>query len=485
MGLSSALSIANTGLSTVSRAAEIVSNNVANATVEGYARQDLALSAQLVGGHSAGVRIDAVIRSQSVQTTAARRQSQSEFGALQTEAQGRSQLASLLGLPGDADALASHMVAFEDALRAAANAPDSTSLLANLADRAGQVVNKLNGISTQTSAVRVGADRSIAQQVETVNMSLKQIESINAQIRMRARSGDTAGLEDERQRLIDQISSIIPIRQLARDGGDVALYSKGGVQLLDGTAKQLSFTPTPVITPDMTLASGALSGLVVNGRPVSIGTGSGQMDGGSLGASFMLRDTIAPLFSARIDSIARDLAERFEDPAIDTTRAPGDAGLFTDAGALSAPANELGLAGRLRLNAIADPTQGGATWRLRDGLGAALPGDAGDAALLVSMIAAIAAPRAPSAGAGIAYSLGAADLAGEITADSFAASHRVETKAAFSSGQFDVLRNRELGETGVNTDRELQNLLLIEQAYAANARVISTVDSLLRTLMEI
>lgn len=485
MGLSSALSIANSGLATVSRAAELVSNNVANATVESYARKELALSPQTVGGQSAGVRVDGVLRAENAQATATRRQTAAEHGAAFVASNGRANLSALLGLPGEAGALASQMVAFEDALRAASNAPDSTSLLANAAQRAGDVVSKLNGISTQTSAVRVAADQSIAQQVETVNSSLKQIESINAQIRMRANSGDVTGLEDERQRLIDQISAIIPIRQMRRDGGDVALYTRNGAQLLDGSAKELGFTATPTITHDMTLAGGALSALTLNGRPVTVGTGAGQMDGGSLGAAFALRDEIAPGFNAQIDAIARDLAERFEAPGLDPTRAPTDPGLFTDAGALSAPASELGLAGRLRLNALADPAQGGAAWRLRDGLGAATPGPAGTNTLLTDSLAALAAPRLAPAGAGVAQRLGAADLAGEIAAQNYATAQRADQKTAFLAGQFDALRNLELAETAVDTDREMQNLLVIEQAYAANARVISTVDTLLRTLLEI
>jgi flagellar hook-associated protein 1 FlgK len=37
----------------------------------------------------------------------------------------------------------------------------------------------------------------------------------------------------------------------------------------------------------------------------------------------------------------------------------------------------------------------------------------------------------------------------------------------------------------VDTDQELAHLLLVEQAYAANARVLQTVDMLLKRLMEI
>ena len=38
---------------------------------------------------------------------------------------------------------------------------------------------------------------------------------------------------------------------------------------------------------------------------------------------------------------------------------------------------------------------------------------------------------------------------------------------------------------GVDSDEEMQLLLQIEQSYAANAKVIQTVEGLYRTLMEI
>ena len=47
------------------------------------------------------------------------------------------------------------------------------------------------------------------------------------------------------------------------------------------------------------------------------------------------------------------------------------------------------------------------------------------------------------------------------------------------------LNDAEKLETGVDTDRELQDLLIIEQAYAANARVLETIDKMIQRLMEI
>jgi flagellar hook-associated protein 1 FlgK len=37
----------------------------------------------------------------------------------------------------------------------------------------------------------------------------------------------------------------------------------------------------------------------------------------------------------------------------------------------------------------------------------------------------------------------------------------------------------------VDTDHEMQKLMLIEQAYAANAKVLMTVGAMLDTLMEL
>ena len=51
----------------------------------------------------------------------------------------------------------------------------------------------------------------------------------------------------------------------------------------------------------------------------------------------------------------------------------------------------MGLSQRLRLNAAVDPAQGGALWRLRDGLGAAVPGVAGNSALLTALQEALVA----------------------------------------------------------------------------------------------
>ena len=62
MSITSALSNAISGLNASTRAADLVSANVANALTAGYARRTLELSSRSLAGNGAGVQIDAVRR---------------------------------------------------------------------------------------------------------------------------------------------------------------------------------------------------------------------------------------------------------------------------------------------------------------------------------------------------------------------------------------------------------------------------------------
>lgn len=59
-----------------------------------------------------------------------------------------------------------------------------------------------------------------------------------------------------------------------------------------------------------------------------------------------------------------------------------------------------------------------------------------------------------------------------------------EQHLSFSATRQEELKSRLLAE-GVDTDQEMQRLLLIEQAYAANAKVVQTVDEMINALLRI
>lgn len=482
MSISGSMSSALSGLNAAARSAELISSNIANALTEGYGRRELQLGARRVGNTGQGVQINGVAREVNQVLVGDRRIAQAGAADRDGRANFLLRVERALGSPDSAASLSGRIAAFDAALIAAAARPESDARLSGVADAARALSQSFHDISGEIQTARSAADARINADVVEVNRALATIADLNTHITTLASGGrDSSALIDQRQQLIDRIATIVPIREVPRENGRVALFTTGGAVLLEGKPAVLGFTPTGLITPDMTLGSGALSGLTINGRPARTDTG-GTMAGGNLAANFAIRDQLATGAQADLDAVARDLVTRFQDPGLDLTRAPGTPGLFTDGGAAFSPANEEGLAARLGLNALADPAQGGAAWRLRDGLGATSPGPVGQSTLLTALRTALIDARPTTSGS---YSAGNRSLSGLATQlHSNIASSRLgqETEASFAAARATALHTLEL-EGGVDTDRELQDLLLIEKAYAANAKVIQSADEMIQILL--
>jgi flagellar hook-associated protein 1 FlgK len=264
---------------------------------------------------------------------------------------------------------------------------------------------------------------------------------------------------------------------MQRDNGAVALITTGGAMLLDGRAAQVSFKQANMIDAQTTVENGALSGLNINGVPIPTDAEFGAVTGGTLGASFRIRDVLGPQAQASLDAFAQDLITRFQSGSL----ASGQTGLFTDDGQPLSASVQPGLAGRIALDARADPAQGGATWRLRDGLDATAPGPPGDASRINAMIDALQTRRGPPAAMPGAADGTAADLAAELVAGIGAARHRAESEQSFAAARQEAVK-AQLLEQGVDTDAQMQRLLQIEQSYSANARVLQALDEMMQTL---
>ncbi|MFZ5963546.1 flagellar hook-associated protein FlgK [Thalassococcus sp. BH17M4-6] len=481
MSLTGALSNALSGMTANSRAASLVSANIANALTDGYGRRELVTSPSQVG--HGGVMVNGVLRHGDPVVLSDRRQSDAGLGFADGLQSYATWAERTIGAADDPGSLTGQIAAFENALITAASNPSSTARLETVARSADAIAQTLNTLSGAVQGKREEADRTIARQVDTINTTLRQVEDLNTQIARTVRLGrDASSLMDSRQRAIDGISDMIPLRSVAREDGVVALFSTGGTVLLDGSATQLDFSPTPVIAPHMTQSGGLLSGITINGRPVD-SSGNGPLSGGALAAQFQIRDTEGTGLQAQLDGVARDLIERFGAGGPDATIAPGQPGLFTDAGLAFVPADETGIAGRIALNTAVDPDTG-EVWRLRDGLDAATPGEVGNAALLQASHAALGATTVPGSAALDPVARGVSGHVAALTSD--VASFRVQTDASvsFAQAQNLALLELELGQ-GVDTDRELQMLMQIEQNYAANARVMSVVDEMMQAMLRL
>ena len=485
MSMTSALSNALSGLTAASRAADLISSNVANALTEGYGRRTLEVSARSLAGTGGGVRIDAVRRQVDIGVLSDRRTAEAVLAASSVTTDFLAGLEDVIGSPEDAWSLSGRMAGMESAAISAASLPVSNARLSTLLRSATDLASHIGDISDHIQQSRGAADRQIAAGVTTINDALGRIEKLNGEISVALFKGnDAASLMDQRQQQVDRISEWLPLREVAGDHGTIALFTPQGTTLLDGKAQVLGFSAANVITPELSLASGALSGLTINGVAVNVTGSNSTIAGGRMVAEFEVRDGLAVKAQTELDAFARDLVERFQSPATDPTLTINDAGLFTDAGALFDPLAEVGLSQRLAINAAADPAQGGALWHLRDGLLAASPGPVGDATGLHRLVAALQASRPPASGllTGIAAS-GPGLAAGYLSI--FATEHQgAEADLTYAAARYDTMKGLEL-QFGVDTDLEMQSLLLVEQAYNANAKVIQTVDGLLQALLEI
>jgi len=487
MSLTRALSNAYSGLASSGFRAEITANNVANASTPGYVRREVITSENVVGGQGNGVTVSGVERQQDFALSRLRREADASFGRANVLASAYNQLSSELGEPGDDYGLFASIESLESAFKDLATTPESAALQNAALASTTELVNQFNDLSTATNSVRSTADANIARSVETVNIALDRLDAINRDIgSLNGSSGDIAALEDERQQLIDTIAGIIPINDIRQEGGQVEIVTVSGVFLLAGNVNKLSFQPSTAIPPGASYAdgTGGLSGLFVGDQDITPGTGGNfSITSGTLAGQFSVRDDVAPTFGAQLDSLAADLISRFSDDGLDPTKSAGAPGIFTDAGGPIDNTNISGLAGRLRLNAAVDPTQGGDIARFRDGLGATTPGPTGNADLINGFLDALTSSNTLPTDSGFTGSFSSIELAAEFS--SIVGENRVRHDALSASAltRSNVLYEAEIEHSGVDTDSELQSLLLIEQSYAANARVIQTVGEMIDRLI--
>lgn len=482
MSLSGALSNAMSGLTANARGTSVISANIANALNPDYGRRELILTTD-IQQTSGGVRVAHVARHADPILAYQARMASAEHAGYSARAGFDAEVERLIGSIDTLGSIAGHLTKFETALISAASDPSSQTRLQSLSLEAEAFVASLRESSHGLDDLRTRADEKIAFGVDQINAGLSQLEGLNSRIMSARHLGqDTNGLMDHRDAVLDQLSEFVPLHVVERDSGKIAVFTAQGRTLLDETAVELSFARTPIVLPHMNVGNGLLSRLQIDGQDVDM-PGSAMLEGGALAAQFELRDVAVPKSQAHLDGVAREVIERFGPGGPDTSLAPGDAGVFTDAGLAFTAADEAGIAGRISLNAALTST-GPDPWRWRDGINAAGQGEAGNSDLLLDLQAQMSAQRLPGSPA---LGFGPQTLVGHIQQlSSEVASNRVRSEDAKDMAWTRLEDARQAtAADGVNSDQELQKLIELEKSYAANARVVQVVDDMLSELLRI
>ncbi len=484
MALSAVLNSARSSLAALSERTRTVSENIANVDNPDYSRR---IASNVAGRHgvlrvSTSRAADAEILAQMLEYSA--RQS-----ADATRADGLDKLGLIYGDVDSEVAPPALLSRLRADMQALASAPDSATAAARAVGTARDLVNAINRGAETVADIRRQADAEIGQAVAHVNDLLRQFHEANAAL-MTGRLSDTERVqnEDTRDRVLVALSEELDIRTVRQADGGMAIYTTDGAVLYERGVRPVRYEPTPA------LVSGAPGGrVIIDNVPV---TGDGavmKLKSGHIAGLLRLRDDVAASWQVQLDELARGLVETFAEQDQSGSGLPDAAGLFTWSGAPALPpagAHQPGLARELRLNPLVDPQAGGNPFLLRDGglAGAAYvynaSGQAGYTDRLLQLAGALDAPRAFDAAAGLEPVTSIADFARQAVSwlqENRAQAHREKDySTALLSRASDALSRA----TGVDLDQELTVMMQLERTYQATARVLSTVNGMLDSLMQ-
>ena len=449
VGLNGTLSVATQSLLAESGAIEITNNNIANANTPGYSRQTVLLSAQATSQSGSSVDGGVLfggyqsVRNNVLQTTL--QQQTSAGSSADTQSTALAQIEAAFSSSGSD--IGSSLSNFFTSVSALSTQPTNSTSRQAVLTAAGTLTYAFHQAAATLSKAQSDANSVVADTVNQINGLTSKIAALNSQLeQMKAAGSDGGAVQDQQQQLVLQLANLTCLAQIP-SGNTVTLTVGNGRPLVSGDQ---SF-PLQVATN----SDGTLRVLVSGGQDIT-----GELSSGSLGGTLQLRDTIVPGFSVALDGLANQFAT-----AVNTAQAGGyDANGVAGQPLFSLPAGASGSAALIAVS-TSDPAQIAAS---SDGS----PGSNGNLAGLLSLQA---TPLASGATPSSAYS--------SLVFAVGSASAEAASQASASQLAIQQTSNQIGSVSGVSVDEESANLLRFQQAYQAAAKVISTIDSLFTTVL--
>jgi flagellar hook-associated protein 1 len=453
MSLVSLLSIARTALLAQQRAMSVTGHNVANAQTPGYTRQvlDLHAAGPLWTPHGTlglGVEAGAVLRMRDVFLDPAYRRSADQLGSATARQQTLTAIENAVNEPSDTGVSAALDALFKSFGDLAGNPADRT-LRSLVLDRAGTLVARLNSLGRSMAQSAADNQTRMKTQVDQVNDIARRIGELDAQIRAAGGpEGSAADLEDQRDMLIDQLSSLVPTQVIHRDDGTFAI-AVGDTLLVDGAN---------VRTLDMRPAGGGGYTVGVTGDPAPIDLGGG----GSLGASVELSTVTLPALQAKLDTFVSALVSEFNGIHGAGYTPAGTTGVafFDPAGVTAAT---IAISGSV----AGKPDQIAAS--------AGPAGSDGDVALRLAGLG----QKPVTALGGLTLRDAYADFAGDVATQAGRAGLDVDTAQTLN----DQAAAQRASANGVSVDEEMTTLIAQQQAYQAAARLVQAANDMIADVM--
>jgi flagellar hook-associated protein 1 len=489
VGLSAALSIAAGGLANVQSQLALVSHNVANASTPGYAAEVGTQQSLDADGTGYGVRTGPATRNIDMALQAQVFRQNANVAGLQTRQGALQAIDAVQGTPGQNTDTASLLANLQNQFSTLLNDPSNQAQQSQVVSSATNLVRNINTLSNAYTTQRQAAQDNIVAEVDLLNTTLDTIGNLSSHIvEAKATGQSTADFENQRDAAVATLSQLVDVKLLQQPNGDVLVTTSAGLQLpTHSAANQLS-------TSDANMQPGAVYPATI--PPIMLGgvDVTKQLQGGQIGANITLRDTTLPTDQAELDEFAQNMADRFSANGLRLFTDPLGNVPAQSALPLPVQANYVGFAATIQVAQAVQQTPS----LVRDGnpqvnlppaqyagfsnvINAVLNTTFGSTPALVTKTSGLgpagtlSAPYSPpSTLVGLAATMTAAQAQ-----DSASTSNQLSTEQAVQT----TLSGKLSSQSGVHMDTEMSNMIALQNAYGANAKVIAAVQAMWTQLL--
>lgn len=450
------ISIGQSGLAAAQIGEDITGQNIANAGTAGYSVQSLDqtasdpytpadLNTQLTPGLiGTGVSIRSIQRASDQFLDTQVRDANSNLQGQTAQSNALKQVDSTFGEPSSTGlnaALTSFFSAFQDV----ANSPENSGVRAAVVQQGIALSRTFQTVASGLASVASSVSGQSASAVQAINTDSAQIAALNLSIKASTRNGQSPNdLLDQRGLLLDKVSGLANITVQNNSDGTVNV-AVGSTALVLGRESFAASLPS--------LTAGGLSGGTLGGLQVA----STQVAALQSQLHATAASVVSQVNAAQANGL--DLNGNAGTPFF-TATAGSEAGTIAVSAGLQANPNHLAAA-----SVPTPPATFGA-------------GDGSNAQAIAGLLTkTVTSATDPLTGQSLqSYYQGTVSTAGGQASAALAG-------AGTAQAAHTQLANSRASETGVSTDTELANLLKYQRAYQASARVITTADDLLGTLI--
>jgi flagellar hook-associated protein 1 FlgK len=476
-GLFGVLDVANRGLLVTQRGIQTTSHNIANVNTPGYSkqRQIVEPGSPLVtpqGALGTGVEPTSIERIHDAFTQAQILDHNAAMGSTDAQVNALSIIEEIVNEQrgeGLSVSLSRLYDAFSDL--AAAQTPGAPVERQTLRGAAEGLLDTLHGADTQLRDLQDANHESIAGLLDDINSLTDRIADINRRIVEQETIAPANDLRDQRDLLMRDLSQKVEVNAYEDDMGAQIVYLPSGMPLVERSTAH-TLVPIPDPTNPFSAAYSRIGHASTGGSVVDV---TANIGGGELGGLLQARDTLIPAAIRSLDTIAYNLAESVNavhQGGVGLNGVTGD--FFLSLGAVEDAARNIAL----------DPNIVASNDAIAAGTTTA-PGDNSNAIALAALRDAASPlflpgdPPGPATGPTRSVMSHAASVVAEIGQQA----RGLQQASAQQARVSEVLQNRRDEISGVTIDEEVTNLIALQAAFQANARVMDTVNRLLQDVI--